>query len=81
MKAPALLCFLALLFPSLQAQETYPPMHRLTWQEYEGTLVHWRRTFPQFASLESRGLSGKSMPVYLLTITDQSVPDTDKQIC
>lgn len=81
MKERALLFSLALVFPSLQAQETYPPMHRLTWQEYEGTLVHWRKTFPQFASLESRGRSGQSMPVYLLTITDKSVPDTDKQIC
>ncbi|MCB1208643.1 MAG: alpha/beta hydrolase fold domain-containing protein, partial [Verrucomicrobiales bacterium] len=66
---------------SLVAQEKYRPMHRLTWEEYAGTLVHWRRTHPKVATLESRGLSGQNMPVYLLKITDPKVKATDKQVC
>src|SRR5204862_290503 len=31
--------------------------------------------------LESRGLSGQSLPVYLLKITDSTVPAKDKQVC
>jgi len=62
-------------------QEAYPPMHRLTWEEYVGTLTHWRQKFPKAMSLESRGISGQNMPVYLLKITDSTVPAADKQIC
>ena len=62
-------------------QEAYTPMHRLTWEEYVGTLTHWRRKFPKTVSLESRGMSGQTMPVYLLKITDPSVPAADKQVC
>lgn len=74
---------LALLLASspLGAQERYAPMHRLTWEEYAGTLQHWRSTHPQFVTLESRGLSGQTMPVYLLKVTDSTVPDEDKQVC
>ncbi|MDZ4402638.1 alpha/beta hydrolase fold domain-containing protein [Prosthecobacter sp.] len=72
--------FLALL-SSLAAQEKYPPMHRLTWEEYAGTLAHWRKTYPKVAVLESRGMSGQNMPVYLLKITDATVKNTDKQVC
>lgn len=60
---------------------SYPPMHRLTWDEYEGTLQYWKSTYPQWVTLQSRGISGQNMPVYLLKITDSSVPDPDKQIC
>ena len=67
-----------------EAQEkplSYAPMHRLTWEEYAGTLRFWKSTYPQWVTLQSRGISGQNMPVYLLKITDSSVPDTDKQIC
>ena len=56
-------------------------MHRLTWEEYAGTLAHWRKAFPKVAVLESRGMSGQNMPVYLLKITDPAVESTDKQVC
>lgn len=62
-------------------REKYPPMHRLTWEEYAGTLTHWKKEHPDLVTLESRGLSGQNMPVYLLKITDSSVSDTDKQVC
>ena len=56
-------------------------MHRLTWEEYEGTLRLWKSTHPQWVTLESRGISGQNMPVCLLKITDRSVADADKQVC
>jgi hypothetical protein len=56
-------------------------MHRLTSEEYAGTLQHWRKTHPDLVTLETRGLSGQNLPVYLLKITDSAVPDTDKQVC
>jgi acetyl esterase/lipase len=75
-----LLCVVA----TADAQEkplSYAPPHRLTWEEYERTLRFWKSTYPQWVTLQSRGISGQNMPVYLLKITDRSVPDTDKQIC
>ena len=77
---PALLVFLVLLSP-LFAQEKYPLLHRLTWEEYAGTLMHWRKTFPKLVTLESRGMSGQNMPVYLLKITDPTASTADKQVC
>jgi hypothetical protein len=65
----------------LAHHEKYAPMHRLTWEEYAGTLAHWRKAFPKVAVLESRGMSGQNMPVYLLKITDPTVKSTDKQVC
>jgi acetyl esterase/lipase len=73
------LAFLALLSP-LHAQEKHAPMHRLTWEEYAGTLALWRKAFPKVAVLESRGMSGLNMPVYLLKITDPKVKSTNKQV-
>lgn len=70
----------AALAPVL-AQEPYAPLHRLTWEEYAATLNLWRKSHPRTATLESRGVSGQNMPVYLLKITDRSVKDADKQIC
>lgn len=49
--------------------------------EYEGTLRHWKKQHSEWVTLESRGISGRNLSVYLLKITDSSVPDTDKQIC
>lgn len=77
---PGCLALLTLLSP-LSAQEKYPPMHRLTWEEYAGTLTHWKKEHPALVTLESRGMSGQNLPVYLLKITDSGVPDTDKQVC
>jgi len=56
-------------------------MHRLTSEEYAGTLQHWRKTHPDLVTLETRGLSGQNLPVHLLRITDSTVPDADKQVC
>lgn len=67
--------------PALAAEERYAPVHRLAWGEYEGTLRHWRQTHPDLVTLESRGLSGGNLPVYLLKITDAAVSDADKQVC
>lgn len=76
------LAFILLAFVScLSAQDKHAPMHRLTWEEYAGTLAHWRKTFPKAAVLESRGMSGQNMPVSLLKITDPTVKSTDKQVC
>lgn len=63
----------------LSAQEAL--LHRLTWEEYLGTLTHWCQKHPKLARLETRGISGQNMPVYLLKITDTTVPSADKQIC
>ena len=63
------------------AEELHPPIHRLTAEEYAGTIQHWRKTHPKLLRVESRGLSGQNLPVYLLRITDPSVPDADKQVC
>lgn len=79
-----LLLVILCVLGTVDAQEkpqSYAPQHRLTWQEYEGTLRFWKSTYPQWVTLQSRGISGQNMPVYLLKITDSSVPDTDKQIC
>jgi acetyl esterase/lipase len=73
------IALLVLVLP-LAAQEKHAPMHRLTWEEYAGTLAHWRKAFPKVAVLESRGMSGQSMPVYLLKITDPKVKNTNKQV-
>ena len=81
MKRCAFILALLAVLTSLGAQEAYPPMHRLTWDEYVGTLIHWRQQFPKRITLEARGMSGRNMPVYLLKITDATVPDTDKQVC
>ncbi len=74
--------FCLLAAASAQKKSTpYSPQHRLTMAEYEGTLRLWKKQHPQWVTVESRGISGKNMPVYLLKITDKSVPDTDKQVC
>ncbi len=79
MKALALA--LLALGASAFAEEKYAPMHRLTWDEYAGTLSHWRKTYPKLVAIETREMSGLTMPVFLLKITDGSVPDADKQVC
>lgn len=68
------------LLSPLLAQEKQVSMPRLTWEEYAGTLAHWRKAFPKVAVLEPRGMSGLNMPVYLLKITDPKVKSTNKQV-
>jgi hypothetical protein len=58
-----------------------PPMHRLTWEQYEETLRFWAERHPASLVLESRGTTREKRPLYLLRITDKSVPDADKQVC
>lgn len=70
-----------LLLVTVAAEERHPPMHRLTAEEYGGTLQHWRKSHPDLVTLETRGLGGQNLPVYLLKITDSAVPDADKQVC
>ncbi len=55
-------------------------VHRLTLEEYEATLKYWADKYPSLVTLQKRGDSLEGMPVYLLKITDSSVPDTDKQV-
>lgn len=70
-----------LVCTTLLAADPPPLLHRLTWEEYAGTLGHWCKKNPKLATLQTRGMSGQNMPVYLLKITDSSVPAADKQVC
>jgi len=54
--------------------------HRLTLAEYEATLEFWVEQHPGWLSLERRGESETGMGIYLLRITDTTVPDGDKQV-
>jgi len=56
------------------------PIHRLTWPEYEATLKYWTAEHPTLINLQKRGESHEGQPVYLLKITDSTVPDADKQV-
>lgn len=56
------------------------PIHRLTFEEYDATLKYWAAQHPQRLALQKRGEAHNGMPIYLLKITDSSVPDTDKQV-
>lgn len=57
------------------------PVHRLSAAEYEETLRYWAEKFPHRLTLEQVGASAIDLPIFLLTITDQSVAEADKQIC
>ncbi len=57
------------------------PVHRLTNEEYEATLRHWRALYPDRFSFEKRGESLEGFPIYLLQITDKKTPNEDKQVC
>ncbi|MES2736663.1 MAG: alpha/beta hydrolase fold domain-containing protein [Verrucomicrobiota bacterium] len=82
---PVVTAILSLLLLPVSAEEEqrspYAPMHRLTMGEYEGTLRFWKKQHPGWVTLESRGMSGQNLPVYLLRITDSTVSDVDKQVC
>ncbi|HYF34941.1 MAG TPA: alpha/beta hydrolase fold domain-containing protein, partial [Prosthecobacter sp.] len=70
---------LALILPALAPAQA--PVHRLTLDEFETTLRHWRTEHPKLISYERRGYSADSLPIYLLKVTDSTVPDADKEVC
>jgi hypothetical protein len=70
---------LLLCLPLLAAAQT--PVHRLTQDEFEATLRYWRTEHPKWLSYERRGYCADSLPIYVLKVTDSTVPDVDKQIC
>ena len=55
-------------------------MHRITPEEYEGTLKFWAERDPQRVRLEKRAETLERMPIYLLRISDAAVSDEDKQL-
>jgi len=57
------------------------PMHRITAEEYEETLRFWVERNPQRVQLEKRAETAEKLPLYLLRISDSTVPDQDKQVC
>ncbi len=56
-------------------------MHRITLQEYEATVEYWSERRPGILQVERVGESVEKMPIFVLKITDSSVPDEDKQVC
>lgn len=56
------------------------PMHRITSDEYEATLRFWGERHPGILTVEKRAETRDKRPIYLLRITDRSVPDGDKQV-
>lgn len=55
-------------------------IRRLTWEEYEATLRFWAERHPDRLALEAPGRSAEGKSIYLLVITDKSVPNDDKQV-
>ncbi len=53
--------------------------NRFTFEEYDATLRFWQDKYPGLFALSERARSGDDYPVYLIDLTDQSVPDHDKQ--
>ena len=56
-------------------------MHRITLQEYEATMEYWSERHTGVLRVERVGESVEKMPIFLLKITDSTVPDEDKQVC
>ena len=54
--------------------------NRFTLAEYEVTLRFWAEKHAGVFSFEKRGASVEGLPIYLLKITDRTVPDMDKQV-
>ena len=59
----------------------YPLVPRLTQEEYEGTLQHWRAKYPGTFTFQKRGESPEGFAIFLARVTDPTVPDADKQVC
>ncbi|QIF03382.1 M14 family zinc carboxypeptidase [Roseimicrobium sp. ORNL1] len=64
---------------AMQAQ--YPLVPRLTQDEYEATLRHWRTKYPKTFTFQKRGESPEGFAIYLAKVTDTAVSDADKQVC
>ena len=56
------------------------PARRLYLKSYIGTMNYFAAVHPDCATLEVRGRSPKGLPVYLLKVTDKSVPDDNKNV-
>ena len=90
---PALL-FLVLLPTASSAQDTpslktklaalpqpwTEKLHRLTAEEYEATLKHWRTKHPRLLKLETPARTREGAGIHLLKITAPETRDADKQI-
>ncbi|RQP10308.1 MAG: hypothetical protein EAS52_22905 [Parapedobacter sp.] len=78
---------LALSLTVLSSQRIYAqqeiwqqePLHLLTAEEYEATLEFWKHNHPNDLTVDTFGHSVEGMPLYLLKITNQQIPDHDKQ--
>ena len=57
------------------------PMYRITPEDYDETLKFWAERNPERVQLEKRAETLERMPIYLLRISDRTVPDADKQVC
>ena len=55
-------------------------MRQITWEEYEATLRYWLQRHPDKVALQTRGRSAEGKPIYLLAVTEKSLPDEDKQV-
>ncbi|MBP86592.1 MAG: hypothetical protein CMJ64_07750 [Planctomycetaceae bacterium] len=71
---------------ALQAQDARDPrtpqrVHRLTSEEYVATLEYWEKQHPKILDVEQVGSSSDGLGIHLLTITDTSIPNADKQVC
>jgi len=89
----ALLC-LAVATPMAAAQDGAPaaadfarmpkpwltPPNRPSLDEYVAALEHWSHKHPALMTLERRAESREGLPVFLVKITDSSVPDDDKLV-
>jgi len=56
------------------------PIHRITAEEYEATLKYWAEQHPKIFTFQKRGESHDQRPIFLVKITDSTVPDEDKQV-
>jgi hypothetical protein len=54
--------------------------HLLTIEQYEASVNYWARQYSELVTLEKRATSHDGLPVYLLKITDSTIPDEDKQV-
>ena len=59
---------------------TQEKVHRLTLEEYKATIDYWSSRYPKCFQVEIMGHSAERHPIYLLKITEKSVPDEDKQV-
>jgi hypothetical protein len=80
-----LLCTAASLAQTTDPLDQLPqpwrePVHRISFAEYETTLKHWAAKHAGVFQFEKRGESHDGQPVFLAKITDNSLPDEDKQV-